>query len=78
MLFFMGVRDRAGMYRVECSGAYFAKPTGDEAADVARTMTEVNRHLEGFIRKYPEQWLWFHDRWKSSPAAQETHAPATA
>jgi len=23
--------------------------------------------LEGFVRKYPEQWLWLHKRWKSTP-----------
>ena len=21
-------------------------------------------YLEGYIRKYPEQWLWMHKRWK--------------
>ncbi|MFN3729918.1 MAG: lysophospholipid acyltransferase family protein [Fimbriimonadaceae bacterium] len=26
----------------------------------------VNARLEAMIRQYPEQWLWFHDRWKSA------------
>ena len=26
----------------------------------------VNAALEKVIREYPEQWLWFHDRWKSA------------
>ncbi len=25
--------------------------------------------LERFVREYPEQWLWFHDRWKSAREA---------
>lgn len=26
-----------------------------------------NQRLEVLIRKYPEQWVWFHKRWRSSP-----------
>jgi KDO2-lipid IV(A) lauroyltransferase len=22
--------------------------------------------LEGYVRRYPDQWLWLHDRWKSA------------
>ncbi|MGH7725724.1 MAG: lysophospholipid acyltransferase family protein, partial [Candidatus Eiseniibacteriota bacterium] len=42
--------------------------TGDHEADV-RALTEAHTHvLEGWIRDWPEQWLWTHRRWKSSPA----------
>lgn len=40
--------------------------TGDANADVARVMTEANRVLEEMIRRHPDQWLWLHNRWKSS------------
>lgn len=26
----------------------------------------VHRWLESVIREYPDQWLWYHDRWKSA------------
>lgn len=26
--------------------------------------------LEGYVRRYPEQWLWLHRRWKGTPPAQ--------
>ena len=29
-------------------------------------MHTINQTLERYIRRYPEQWLWFHDRWKSA------------
>jgi KDO2-lipid IV(A) lauroyltransferase len=29
----------------------------------------INRCLENVIREHPEQWLWFHNRWKSAKRA---------
>lgn len=29
-------------------------------------MRAIHAWLEGEIREYPEQWLWFHDRWRSA------------
>lgn len=26
----------------------------------------INASLERIVRQYPEQWLWFHDRWRSA------------
>lgn len=36
---------------------------GDRQADTRALMEAVNRHLEGWIAKTPEQWLWLHRRW---------------
>ncbi len=38
-----------------------------EEEEVRRMLGEYARHLEDFIREYPEQWLWMHRRWKSAP-----------
>lgn len=76
MVFPYCVRDGKGGFLVGAKGTYFAEPTGDEAADVERVMTVVNSRLEESIREYPEQWLWFHDRWKSSPVAQTIETEA--
>lgn len=32
--------------------------------DVAATMQIINGVIEGWIREYPEQWLWLHRRWR--------------
>ncbi|WP_313990726.1 lysophospholipid acyltransferase family protein [uncultured Selenomonas sp.] len=39
--------------------------TDDRAADVRRVTQEVNARIEAWIRRYPEEWFWLHDRWKS-------------
>jgi KDO2-lipid IV(A) lauroyltransferase len=41
-------------------------PTGDDAADMRRILTEMNAQIEGWIRERPEQWLWLHKRWPIS------------
>jgi KDO2-lipid IV(A) lauroyltransferase len=35
----------------------------NKAEALARSM---NLAIEGIVRLYPEQWLWFHDRWRSA------------
>lgn len=37
--------------------------TGDHQADVRAIMLAINQLLEGWIREYPEQWFWVHQRW---------------
>lgn len=35
--------------------------------DIRPYMEEFNRMLEAEVRKYPDQWLWMHKRWKATP-----------
>jgi Kdo2-lipid IVA lauroyltransferase/acyltransferase len=42
--------------------------TGDLDADVEALTAELARRLERQIRIAPEQYFWFHRRWKSRPA----------
>ncbi|MBI4473994.1 MAG: lysophospholipid acyltransferase family protein [Acidobacteria bacterium] len=44
--------------------------TGDLAHDVVENTKLFNEILEKYVRKYPDQWLWIHRRWKTRPAGQ--------
>lgn len=37
--------------------------TGDDEEDVKALMTQINQHVEGWVRARPDQWLWLHRRW---------------
>jgi KDO2-lipid IV(A) lauroyltransferase len=40
--------------------------------DTVETLTQKHvKILEGFIRQYPEQYLWLHRRWKTRPEWEE-------
>jgi KDO2-lipid IV(A) lauroyltransferase len=45
---------------------------GDDPAAVTALTQEMTRLIEDQVRLYPEQWFWFHDRWKTRPQG-ETH-----
>ncbi len=35
--------------------------------DIRENLQNFTKLLESYIRKYPDQWLWLHKRWKSTP-----------
>lgn len=45
--------------------------TDDAEADILASTALFNRVLEGYIRRYPDQWLWLHRRWKTRPAGEQ-------
>ena len=52
-----------------CSARARAHPpiVAEEGYDpVEGIMRSINNALEAAIREAPEQWLWFHNRWKSA------------
>jgi KDO2-lipid IV(A) lauroyltransferase len=72
MMFFSCVRDGRGGFDVRSHGAVWPEPTGDRAGDVTRLAAAMNARLETIIRAHPEQWLWMHNRWRSSPEVRRT------
>ncbi len=41
--------------------------SNDMEADVLAATARCNEVLEAWIRRYPDQWLWIHRRWKTRP-----------
>ena len=57
------IRLKGARFRVELFPPMRFERTGDRHADVLAAMTQVNALLENWVREYPEQWLWLHNRW---------------
>ncbi len=43
----------------------------NEKDEIFRLTEAVNRDMESIIRKYPEQYLWIHNRWKTYKGKKE-------
>jgi KDO2-lipid IV(A) lauroyltransferase len=51
-------------FRLELSEEVQPARAADGNIDVQGTMQAVTNVVEGWIREYPEQWLWLHRRWR--------------
>lgn len=41
--------------------------TGDPIKDVEMNTEQYNRVVELYVRRFPDQWFWVHQRWKTRP-----------
>jgi KDO2-lipid IV(A) lauroyltransferase len=57
--------------RVVFQPPFAAQPTGNKDEDVRALTQRIMGLIEAAIREAPDQWLWFHNRWKSQPVAEE-------
>jgi Kdo2-lipid IVA lauroyltransferase/acyltransferase len=44
--------------------------TGDTERDIAENTQLFAKVTEDIVRKYPEQWVWIHARWKTRPQGE--------
>jgi KDO2-lipid IV(A) lauroyltransferase len=44
--------------------------TGGEDADIRENTQRFTRVIEAYVRRYPDQWLWVHRRWKARPPGE--------
>ncbi len=44
--------------------------TANRAADILEGTRRATAVIESWIRRYPDQWLWIHRRWKTRPPGE--------
>ena len=57
-------------YRVEFDPALDLVRTGDHEADTLANTALFTKVIEQYVRRYPDQWLWVHRRWKTRPEGE--------
>jgi KDO2-lipid IV(A) lauroyltransferase len=57
-------------YRLRFDPAVQLIRSGDEQADIVANTAKFTQVIEDYVRRYPEQWLWVHRRWKTRPEGQ--------
>lgn len=59
-----------GKYKIRFDPALRLTRTGDDEADSIANTALFTKAIESYARRYPEQWLWVHRRWKTRPAGE--------
>ena len=44
--------------------------SGIEEDDIQKLTSTLTKVVEEYIRRYPDQWLWIHKRWKTRPKGE--------
>ncbi|HEY1472053.1 MAG TPA: lysophospholipid acyltransferase family protein [Candidatus Acidoferrum sp.] len=57
-------------YRLRFEPAVELVRTGDTERDIVENTQRFAKVIEGIVRKYPEQWVWIHARWKARPKGE--------
>ena len=59
------VRREDGRYSIVFCDEVRLIRTGDKTRDIEENTALFTKSIEDYIRRYPEQWFWFHMRWKT-------------
>jgi KDO2-lipid IV(A) lauroyltransferase len=67
------VRMPDGRYRIVIERALEIIRTGDETFDVEENTRLFTETIERYVKVHPDQWFWFHRRWKTKPFCPVGH-----
>lgn len=58
-------REVDGTHTLVIQQPLYTQKTNDKKSDIKNMTQQLATLIEQHIKKYPEQWFWLHDRWKS-------------
>jgi len=64
---------REGKYhRILIGNPIYAHSSENTDNDIQRYTAQFSKVIESYIRQYPDQWFWLHNRWKTQPKHKVT------
>lgn len=72
---FLSWNEEQKKYRLSFEPEVELVRTDDEEADVVANTAKFTGVIEDYIRKFPDQWLWVHKRWKTRPPGEKPLYP---
>lgn len=67
--------EELGKYRLRFEPPLELVRTGDAEHDIRENTVRFTKVIEAFARRYPDQWLWIHARWKTRPPGEKQLYP---
>lgn len=65
------VRGSDGLFEAHVEKEIEIPRTGGTEKDILETVRRYTGIIETYVRAYPDQWMWMHERWKTRPAADK-------
>jgi KDO2-lipid IV(A) lauroyltransferase len=59
-----------GGHEISIEPALDLQRSGDELADVRAGLARISRRFEEEVRRHPDQWMWWHRRWRRQPVPE--------
>ncbi len=63
---------KPGGYKVVIGKALVLPKTGRLATDLVEITALFTKVIEGYVRRYPDHWLWLHRRWRTRPENEKS------
>jgi Kdo2-lipid IVA lauroyltransferase/acyltransferase len=61
------IRENDGLYHIKLGEEVPLVRTGDRTKDIEENTALFTKIIESQVKRYPDQWLWVHKRWKTLP-----------
>lgn len=61
------LREDIGRHKLVFGKEVEIKRSGDKSRDIRDNTLLLTKIIESYVRRYPDQWLWMHRRWKTQP-----------